>query len=133
INVLLDVFLKRQPWGSDAARLLTAVEERRATGCVAGHTITTAHYVIARLEGRQAAASAVSDLLRMVEVVPVEKDDFHQSLALGFKDFEDAVQTVCGMKAAADAIVTRDAEGFTASPVRVLAPATALHLLGLPR
>lgn len=133
VNVLLDVFLKRQPWGSDAARLLTAVEQGLATGFVAGHTVTAAYYVIARTEGRQAAAGAVSDLLRVVEVVAVEKADFHQSLALGFKDFEDAVQTVCGLRADADAIVTRDADGFAASPIRVLRPAAALHLLSLPR
>jgi predicted nucleic acid-binding protein len=130
VNVLLDVFQKRQPWGGEAALLLTAVEEGRAAGFIATHTVTTAHYVIARTEGARAAATAVSDLLRLVEVVPVEKTDLQHALALGARDFEDAVQQVCAQKVSADAIVTRDADGFAGCPIRVLGPASALHLLG---
>jgi predicted nucleic acid-binding protein len=132
INVLLDVFQQRQPWAGDASRLLTAVEQGRATAYVAGHTVTTAHYVVARTQGKQAASMMVSELLRFVEIVPVEKADFHDALALGFADFEDAVQAVCARKADAEAIVTRDADGFAGTSLRVVSAATALHLLGAP-
>jgi predicted nucleic acid-binding protein len=129
INVLLDVFQQRQPWAADAARLLTAVEEGHATAYVAGHTVTTAHYVVERTQGSQAAVLAVSELLRLVVTVPVENADLHHAIALGFRDFEDAVQAVCGIKVGADVIVTRDEQGFAGSPVRVVTPATALHLV----
>ena len=129
INVLLDVFRQRQPWAADGARLLTAVEEGRATAYVAGHTVTTAHYVVERTQGTQAAALVVCELLRLVETVPVVNADLHHAIALGFRDFEDAVQAVCAIKIGADAIVTRDTRGFASSPVRVVTPGTALHLV----
>lgn len=113
INVILDMVLGRKPWSAEAAELLTAVQEGRAEGCVAAHTITTAHYIIAKAQGKQAANRAISDLLRIVEVVPVDQADFHQALVLGLSDFEDAVQAACALKAGADFIVTRDEAGFT--------------------
>jgi len=129
INVLLDLFLQREPWGGDAARLLNAIEAGLGTGYVAGHTITTAYYVVTRARGKPFAAAMVSDLLRLVEVVPAGKADFQHALGLGFEDYEDAVQTVCALSADADAIVTRDPGDFSSGPLRLLDAATALHLL----
>ena len=82
INVLLDVLLQRDPWAESAASLLTRIERGEANGFVAGHTLTTIHYVVSRARDRQLAAAAVSDLLRFLEVVPIEKVDFTQALVL---------------------------------------------------
>lgn len=112
INIVLDVILQRQPWALEAAQLLAAIERGKATGYVAGHTITTAHYVTAKAQDRSIAGTAISDLLRIVDVAPVERADFHQALALGWTDFEDAVQAVCALKIGADYIVTRNEEDF---------------------
>lgn len=112
INVLLDVLLQRDPWAEPAASLLSRVERGEATGFVAGHTITAIHYVVSRARDGQAAAEAVADLLRFLEVVPVEKADFNQALVLPTDDFEDAVQAAAAMKVGADYIVTRDEKGF---------------------
>jgi isocitrate lyase len=55
INIVLDVVLNRTPWAADAAGLLTAVEEGRASGFIAGHTITTIHCIAAKAKGRTSA------------------------------------------------------------------------------
>ncbi len=112
INVLLDVLLQRDPWAEPAARLLTRVERGEADGFVAGHTLTTIHYVVSRARDRQSAATAITDLLRFLEVVPIEKADFNQALVLPMDDFEDAVQATAALKVGVDYIVTRDAKGF---------------------
>lgn len=112
INVLLDVLLQRDPWAEPAATLLSKVERGEAAGFVPGHTITTIHYVVSRARDRQSAAEAVTDLLRFLEVVPIEKADFHQALILPTGDFEDAVQAAAALKIGADYIVTRDEKGF---------------------
>jgi len=112
INVLLDVLLQREPWAESAASLLTRIERGEAGGFVAGHTLTTIHYVLSRTRDRQLAAAAVTDLLRFLEVVPIEKVDFSQALVLPMDDFEDAVQAAAALKIGADYIVTRDEKGF---------------------
>ena len=112
INVLLDVLLQRDPWAEPAAHLLTRIERGKASGFVAGHTLTTIHYVVSRARDRQSAASAVSDLLRFLEVVPIEKVDFSQALVLPMDDLEDAVQASAALKIGVDYVVTRDEKGF---------------------
>ena len=129
INVLLDVLLARAPWADPAARLLTEIEEGKAAGFVAGHTLTTIHYVISRARDRQTAAAAMTDLLRLLEVVAMEKVDFEQALMLPVDDFEDAVQAAAALKVGADYIVTRDEKGFKGLSVPVVAPGVALSLL----
>lgn len=129
-NVLLDVALAREPWVHEGAALLDAIAGGRASGFVAGHTLPVVHYLCVRARGRTAAASAISDLLRIVDVVPLEKADVQQALALGLHDFEDALQAVSALRAEADAIVTRDAAGYTGFPVPTLLPGMALARLG---
>lgn len=129
INVLIDVVLARQPWSADAARLLDAIEAGEASGYVAGHTITTAHYIFRKALGAADAAAAIASMLRVLDVVPVEKADFFHAAAMGGRDFEDAVQMVCALKVGADYIVTRDERDFQGSAIPARSPASVLTLL----
>jgi predicted nucleic acid-binding protein len=79
--------------------------------------------------GRVTAAEVVSDLLPILEIVPVEKDDLVRALALGLRDFEDGVQAACAAKAGADFIVTRDEKDFAGVAVPVTSPESAVRRL----
>ncbi|WP_420127803.1 PIN domain-containing protein [Longimicrobium sp.] len=128
-NILLDFLQRRPGFVKPAAALFAAIEKKRATGYVAGHTITTIYYILRRSEGAAAAVSAVSNLLEVLEVVPVQRKDFVRALALGWRDFEDAVQAVCADKVGADYLVTRNLDDFRDSPVPAHAPSHVLRLL----
>ena len=129
INVLLDVVLARAPWHLAAARVLAAVEHGRVEGLVAGHTLPTLHYVVMKSRGREVAAAAITDLLRLVDVIPVEKADFQQALVVPIEDFEDAVQAAAGLKAGVDHVVTRNERDFAKSPVPPIRPEELLAVL----
>jgi predicted nucleic acid-binding protein len=129
INVVLDVALNRVPFVLDSARVLTAVDQKRAEGFVAAHTITTAFYVIAKNQGVPSATAAVSQILGIVDVVPADRADLMQALSMGWRDFEDAVQAVCAAKIGADYIITRDLHDFQGAPVPVQTPAQVMTLL----
>jgi len=129
INVLLDAILDRAPWADDAGEILAAAAHGRAIVLVAGHTITTIHYLAAKQMGRVTAAEVISDLLPIVEIVPVEKGDLVRALALGLRDYEDGVQAACALKAEADFIVTRDEKDFAGVAVPVASPASVVRRL----
>jgi len=129
INILLDLVLEREPWDISAAQLLAAVERDRVTGFVAGHTLPTIHYVVAKARDRATAATAITDLLRLVEIIPVEKADFHQALVLPLDDFEDAVQLAAALKVGVDYIVTRDEVDFREGSLPTIRAETLLSLL----
>ncbi|HEY0022081.1 MAG TPA: PIN domain-containing protein [Longimicrobium sp.] len=128
-NVVLDLAQRRPGFAEAAAGVFAAIEAKRATGFVAGHTLTTAFYVIRRTEGTQSAALAIGDLLRVLEVVPVERADFMEALAFQWRDFEDAVQAVCAQKVGVDVIVTRDLADFRDSRIPAVSPVDALARL----
>ena len=107
---------------------MAAVEAGRVEGLVAGHTVTTVHYIVAKAVGRQTAATAVSDLLRIVGVVPTESAHFHHALVLGLPDYEDAVQAAACLKVGADFLVTRNAKDYKGASV---APRSAGEVLAL--
>jgi predicted nucleic acid-binding protein len=129
INVLLDVLLDRDPWSAAASRLLSAIEQKKVDGFVAVHTLPTIYYVVGRSRDRKTAVGAVSVLLGILDVAPVERSDFQQALAWEMRDFEDAVQAAAALRLEADYLVTRNARDFRAVPVRTADPPTVLALL----
>lgn len=129
INVIVDVLAKRKPWVTDSAAVLSLAEEGAAQGFVAVHTITAIHYLLSEHQPRTKAAAALSDLLRLVNIVPVSHDLILRALALGWNDFEDAVQAVCALEIQADYVVSRNPEDFQSFSIPVVTPAELLSLL----
>jgi predicted nucleic acid-binding protein len=127
INVALDVILAREPWVTEASLLFSAIQEGLAEGFLAGHAIPTIHYIVREnRKDREMADAAIEGLLRIFTVVGAENADFHRALALGFSDFEDAVQAACALKVNADRIVTRNIRDFRDSPIAGESPGAVL-------
>jgi predicted nucleic acid-binding protein len=116
-NIVLDVILARSPWDGDAVLLLDAISRSESRGFVAGHTITTIHYIVERERSRVVASTAVSDLLQLVDVVALDRSDFQRALSLGLTDYEDAVQVAACLRIGADMLVTRNPRDFKGAPV----------------
>lgn len=76
------------------------------------------------------ARERIRQLMQLVEVVPVDGDRLLTALDLPLEDFEDAVHAASARSAGADALVTRDAEGFRGIALEVLSPVEALARLG---
>jgi predicted nucleic acid-binding protein len=128
-NVLLDVILDRSPWANEATALLDRVAGGRAKGYVAGHSITTIHYLVARSATRTRAVTAISDLIEILDIVPLGNDDFQRALALELGDFEDSVQVAACLRVAADILVSRNARDFKGAPVTVRSAAETVALI----
>lgn len=112
ISILLDIVLERDPWHLAAARLLSAVHEGQLEGYVASHTLPTIYYVVEKARDRSTASAAMADLLRVVDVVAIDKDDLHKALVFPVDDFEDAVQLAAALRIGAEYIVTRNERDF---------------------
>lgn len=128
-NVLLDVLADRQPHFENSAAVLSLVEKKAIRGFIAAHTATTLHYLLERELGSKKASRALAALLRIVDVVAVDEDRLIHALAMGWGDFEDAVQAACAEKAQVDFLVTRNEDDFRDSSVRVLSPAALRALV----
>lgn len=131
-NVILDVILARTPWARDAALLLDAVARGQARGFIAGHAVTTVHYVVEKERDRTTANTAVGDVLQLLTVVPLAAAEFQRALALGLREFEDAVQVAASLAVDADYLVTRNGKDFRGAPVATYTPGELLAILATP-
>jgi predicted nucleic acid-binding protein len=127
-NVILDVLTDRAPFAEDSAAVLSAIERGEAEGFIAAHTATTVFYLMQKELGLKRAKRALMDLLKLVDVVPVDHDRLLQALAMNWDDFEDAVQAACAAKIDADYLITRNQDDLTRADVPTRSPAEYLAL-----
>jgi predicted nucleic acid-binding protein len=127
-NVVLDVFMNREPWVESSAPVLRLAEGGSIEGLVAAHSVTTLHDLLARDLSRSRVRKVLADLLQVLQVVPVDEDRLRHALALDWPDFEDAVQAACAESAGADYLATRNKKDFRKSPVKALTPAELVAL-----
>ena len=128
-NVILDVILARSPWDVDAVLLLDSISRGLATAFVAGHAVTTVHYIVERDKDRTAAITAVSDLLQLLDVVALDRADFQRALSISLADYEDAVQAAACLRIGADVLVTRNTRDYKGAPVVTRLPGEVLALI----
>lgn len=132
VDVLLDVFTRREPFFGDSASVLAACEMGRCEGLVAGHAVTTLWYLLAKHHDAAFARARVSELLRVVGVAPVDGDVIQRALVDGFADFEDGVQMAAASALACDYVATRNLSDFSRGTVPALTPAELVALLDPP-
>ena len=132
-NILLDVFLNRQPWVVDAKALWQAHEDGRLTGYITATSLTNIFYIARKHVNLEAARDAVRTCLETFEICAVDRAVLESAAVLAGNDFEDNVQLMCASVASLDAVVTRDPADFKHANLPILAPAAALtRLSGLP-
>lgn len=122
INVLLDVYQRREPFYPTSARALSRVAEYKAIGCLPSHALTTFYYVVQRFAGKQRANELVDWLLVHFEIVPQDKFQFSRARTLDMEDFEDAAMATAAEAAKCEFILTRNVKDFWASPVQAITP-----------
>jgi predicted nucleic acid-binding protein len=132
VDVILDVFARREPFFQDSAALLAACETGRCEGMVAAHTVTTLWYLLTKYHDAAYARGRVADVLRIVAVAPVDEDVIRNALTGRLADFEDGVQMAAAAGVEADYVATRNLADFSRGPVPALAPAELLALLDAP-
>ncbi len=132
VNLLLNVFLDREPWVSEARTVWTAHHERRLTGHVAAHGLTNLFYIARKVIGTDKARKAVRLVLQTFEIAPIGRRELELADSLSGTDLEDNLVLACASLAGLDAIVTRDPRGFAGSTVAVLSPAELLERLAKP-
>jgi predicted nucleic acid-binding protein len=126
INVILDVLAKREPWFDDSAAVLSLLDTEEFEGVAASHSITTLFYLASKHLGSRRATAKILDLLKLVSIAPLDQDTILRGLALGWSDFEDALQMLCADAAGADYLVTRNTRDFESDSIPVVTPAELL-------
>jgi predicted nucleic acid-binding protein len=132
INVVLDVFLARNPWLADSAAVVQAGLDGEITAYLSAASLPTIFYLVRQNANLAKAHAVVKECLDSFSIISVDRSALELATTFPGSDFEDNLQIACAMEAKLDAIVTRDPKGFAGSPVPVLSPAEFLAKLPKP-
>jgi len=124
VNVLADLFLKREEWLTDVVVIWEANRTGQIQCCTLASNIDTLAYLVRRNRAEDALAerAAVRVCLEALEISAVTGDILRDAVERGGPDFEDDILISAAVAHAVDVIVTRDGPGFVRSPVDVHEP-----------
>lgn len=128
-DVILDLLLNREPHSQFAALLIAEVERGAVTGYLCATSFTTIHYLSGKAASASVAERHVRDLLSLFEVATVNRAVLEGALEGGFRDFEDGATHEAGLRAGAEAIVTRNLGDYRKSSLPVYSPKDCLAIL----
>jgi predicted nucleic acid-binding protein len=112
----------RQAISSSLAGALLLPEDAKISGLLCATTMTTIHYLFAKVLGSAKARNQVKALILLFEIAAVNRTVIESALISTFPDFEDAVLYQAACHAGAKAIVTRDLKGFKRSELPIYSP-----------
>jgi predicted nucleic acid-binding protein len=128
-DVLLDLIADRAPFSDAASQLFDLCDQGKLHLCTSTLCLNNLHYIIRKMIGEKAARHAIAELMAMLEVLPVAKNNLSESVESPFSDFEDAVQhAVAKGDAEVKTIITRNTKDFKKGELAVFAPADFLNL-----
>lgn len=128
-NIVLDALLARPPFVQAAAEIFGLAERSEIEAYLCATTVTTIDYLLERALSEREARSALRRLLGLFDVAPVNRLVLERALAMGLRDYEDAVIASAGELVGAEAVVTRNAKDFARCPLRVYQPDEFLAVL----
>ena len=129
-DVLVDAALIREPHATASMSLLAQVRQGRERACIAWHTISNFHYVVARERNATYARQFIANLIEFVDVAETGAADVIYAINLPMSDFEDALQVAAARACGARSIVTRNVRDFARSPIPAVTPEAAFAGLG---
>ena len=121
-NVLMDVLLERRPFVAESQKVWFLAERSKVRGMVAALSFPNIYYIIRKMRGTDAAMSMMTMLRDTFTPVPLDGQILNQAVDAKFSDFEDAIQYFSARRADAECLLTRNADHFPASGLRVLSP-----------
>lgn len=129
INVLLDVFQKREPHVIASSRILHLITTAKLEGVIPSHGITTLYYLVRKHTTKADAETALDRVLAHFAIGNLDPRGWHRARFLAMPDFEDAVVAATAESTGSAYVVTRNLDDFTNSPVPAISPDDLLGLL----
>jgi len=129
-NIVLDFLLKREPNFGHAQNIVREIVGGNAQGFITASMATDIFYLLQKTNGKTFAFNSLVDLLIILDVLTVFRDDVYSVLYSDWDDFEDALQAHVAVRSGMDAIVTRNIKDYQkANNIDILFPSDFIQYL----
>ena len=118
-NIALDLLQARKGFLEDALFIFALGEQGKLQLCLSTDSLSTIFYVIEKNKDAPTAREAISKILDLVTLCPLDESAVLRGMALDLSDIEDAFICALAMKAQCSVIITRNVKDFARSPIPV--------------
>lgn len=121
-DVLLDVLAARQEFLINSAKIISLCEEGKIIGYTSAICIVNCIYLLERLRIPN-VKWAISNLSKIITILPCTSKDIEDSINSKFKDIEDGIQNAIAENSKkCKIIITRNIKDYTSSKLDAMTP-----------
>ena len=119
-NVMMDLLGERVPHYESIAKVATLADKGKIKMVVSAFSYPTVYYLLSKFESSEKVKEKLRKFRIISKVSDLDEITIEKGLASNFKDFEDALQYHCALKAECDILLTRNAKDFKESTIPVM-------------
>ena len=122
-DVMIDFLTDRQPFSQEASLIFDLAEKGKISIFISSLSINNIYYLTRKLVGDKKAREIIYDLLEMVQIQEIGKDEIVEAIDSPMTDFEDAIQhaSACRIENVR-AIISRNTKDYKKSKLAVFTP-----------
>lgn len=129
INIILDIFLKRDPFYTSSAYMFSLVEKGEFQGFLGAASYPILFYLLRKEKGRDRAINILKKVRVVLSTISVTEKVVDSSLNSDIADFAHAIQYYSALEAQCDYFITRNKRDYPANLLKILTPDEFLALL----
>lgn len=130
-NVVLDVLCNRKDFVENSSKVFKLCETKKFDGYLSAISVPNIAYILRKELSIEKLKSIIVKLNIIFSIIELKPNDLILATDLDFKDYEDALQSVCAKRIKADFIITRNTKDFKNSQVKAITPEHFLDRLKL--
>jgi predicted nucleic acid-binding protein len=119
-DILLDLFLSRNPFSVYTQEILRLAEGGELTASTSSIIVNNLYYFIKKYTDKDSAKKAIKQLMKFCSVLPVDETIVSAALDSNFGDFEDALQYHTALKFNCEKLLTRNLKHYKQATIPVL-------------
>jgi predicted nucleic acid-binding protein len=128
-DVILDFFFDREPFSREAAQIISLCEAKKVKGFITPVICSNVYYILRQVAKHEKVIEKITQLIEIIDVLPMDREIVIQALKSGFKDFEDALQNFSAVKSKnVSVIITRNVKDYSSSEIGVFTPGEYLGM-----
>jgi predicted nucleic acid-binding protein len=133
-DVILDSFFDRKPFVEFSSAILGLCESGKIKGFLTPLIYSNVYYLLRQTAKHDKVIENLKQLLKITDVLSMDRKVVENALNSGFKDFEDSLQNFSAINnGSVDLILTRNLKDYKNSELGIFTPETYLKSINASR
>lgn len=128
-NIILDVLCQRERFFENSSMVFKLCEMKKLDGVISALSIPNLVYIMRKELDHDAIKIVLQKLSLIFKIEDLKAADLLKAAMMDFKDYEDALQSICAERTNADFIISRNVKDFQNSSVKAVTPEKFLNML----